>query len=714
MQTADSTSGFPQLAQPTVSPSKLAALVLVMAVMGLMLVLRFAKAEEQRDLIQWQNKLSLIADSRAADINGWLNRHFRELGNVAGNPSLQIYVTELESGNVNMGNAVPSIVSEEPAQTVFLRNLLLVTADRLGFLNKSPDALKAIHANVHQPTGSGLAIVDNSGKILVSTEDLPSLDAALAKKVAQAPKGQASFIDMFVSASGEVQMGFVLPIYPIQGDPTAAQEIGKLVGIKPVSDDLFKLLQQPGITEKTLEAQLVRKDGDNVTYLSPVKDSALLSAQFSLQTLDLDAAYALQSPGDFAIKRDRQAKTVLMTSRAITNAPWVLLLHIDRDQALAESDSWRDKMVFVMVFALIAFIATIIAAWWYGTSRRAMLLSIQTGRLAAHSVAQEKLLRLVTDNQPESIFIADNKNIVRFANEKAAKSFNIKASDVVGKELSALIGPIAAKDYTDTNVSVLSMQKPLMRTHRTGDEANVRVVRSEHIPLMHIPIDSLPNPTPGVLVVDQDVTEIVNERERRVRILHQLIQTLVRMVDARDPNAANHSASVALVAREVAIGLGTERLLVDTAETAGNLMNIGKIVVPSEILTKRAALAKDEIHAIRESLQTSVAMLQGIEFDGPVVETLRQAPEYYDGSGPLGLSGENILITARIIAVANSFIGMISPRSYRAAISIEQATTLMLQSIDKQFDRRVVVALINFVENKQGRQALAELMAKKS
>ena len=119
------------------------------------------------------------------------------------------------------------------------------------------------------------------------------------------------------------------------------------------------------------------------------------------------------------------------------------------------------------------------------------------------------------------------------------------------------------------------------------------------------------------------------------------------------------------------------------------------------------------MQAIRDSLQKSVSLLHDIEFDGPVVETLKQAGERFDGTGPLRLKGEEILITARIIAVANSFIGMISPRSWRAAIGIEQATTLMLQNIDTHFDRRVVVALINFIENKQGREMLSELAMKK-
>jgi HD-GYP domain-containing protein (c-di-GMP phosphodiesterase class II) len=134
--------------------------------------------------------------------------------------------------------------------------------------------------------------------------------------------------------------------------------------------------------------------------------------------------------------------------------------------------------------------------------------------------------------------------------------------------------------------------------------------------------------------------------------------------------------------------------------------------VPSAILTKKTALAEDEIQVVRESMQQSASLLGGIEFSGPVADTLTQAGERVDGGGPLGLKGDHILMTARIIAAANAFVGMISPRSYRPALKIEEATGLLLREIDTQLDRRVVVALINFVENQRGREALVALLKK--
>src|SRR3546814_6941600 len=84
--------------------------------------------------------------------------------------------------------------------------------------------------------------------------------------------------------------------------------------------------------------------------------------------------------------------------------------------------------------------------------------------------------------------------------------------------------------------------------------------------------------------------------------------------------------------------MGLDSSLVEAAEVAGSLMNLGKIKVPTEVLTKREKLTDEEMQMIRNSVFASADLIRNIEFDGPVEETLRQLQEQYDGSGgPKGL-----------------------------------------------------------------------------
>ncbi|MDD3370725.1 MAG: hypothetical protein PHE27_02745 [Alphaproteobacteria bacterium] len=694
---------MPKLKSPSINPKALIVLVLAIAIIGGTAVTRFVKAEKNRELLSWQNRLALIADSRQADVERWLDRYYKELSDVAGNPSLQLYLTELLS---DPGAAT----AEDPAQAVFLRNLLSMTADRLGFIAPPSKELTSINADVRPPSGVGIAILDKDGKSLVSTSAFMSSNPDLPAKIEALPKDKASLIDIFQTQDGKSRIGWVVPIYPIQTDPSSAQPIGRLVAVKNVDGDLFKLLHHPGATDKTLEALLLRREGDNAFYLSPQEDKGAAS-QLALNTPDLDAAFALQSPGAFAQKRDGRSRLSLMTSRPIVRTPWVLMLHVDRDQALRDSEVRLSQIQYSLFFALCAMIGGIVAVWYYGTSKRTMLLSQQTKRMAKQVAAQEKLLRVVADNQLEPIVIADKDGIVRFANAKAAKVFHVETLDVSGKTLEALMGAAYAKSYEEANKLALARNAPFVRTWAQENDAGVKVViRSEHIPLFHVPVDELEVPTAGVLMIDQDITEIVNEREHRERILRQMVDMLVTMVDRRDPYAASHSACVAFVAKAIASNMGLDRQRIEAAETAGNLMNIGKLLIPSEVLTKPTALTEDEMRRIHQSLQHSIKLLERVEFDGPVVDTLRQAQERFDGSGPMGLKGEGILITARIIAVANAFVGMISLRAYRDALSMDEALKTLLAGIDTQYDRRVVVALADYVENGPGRDVISKLL----
>lgn len=227
--------------------------------------------------------------------------------------------------------------------------------------------------------------------------------------------------------------------------------------------------------------------------------------------------------------------------------------------------------------------------------------------------------------------------------------------------------------------------------------------------MTQLPTGDAPVGARGVLVLEQDITALVVEREKRVRTLRGLIDTLVAMVDRRDPYAANHSQMVATIARKVAEQMDVEPLMVETAEIAGTLMNIGKMVVPAEWLTKSGALNDKERTAIRDSLLESATMLEGVEFDGPVAETLRQTLENWDGSGPQKLKGEQILVSARIVAASNAFVGMVSPRSYRKAMSIDKALDILMKEMDKAFDRKVIIALANYIDNRGGRAMIADL-----
>ncbi|MFO0390084.1 MAG: HD-GYP domain-containing protein [Alphaproteobacteria bacterium] len=687
----------------------IAAIVTLIVLTGFWLISRYAALDLERDLQTWREKLNLVAESRTEAINEWIGDQFRTLRTLADNPSLQLYMTELQS--------TPTVVGEGgqsgAAQKSYLRNLLLFTADRGGFAEAGNTDIRA---NVQQESKSGLAVLNAKNEIVASTSMDNATREMLLKEATAVKLGKEGFIDIRKNADGQTVLGFVVPVFSIQGERTPEAQIGKVAGISLIDDKWFAMLKHPGVVEKTLEVVLVRKAGAaKIEFISSLQDgSKPLAKQIDFDQRRYAEAGLMQTLGNFsALQKDYRDKPTLATSRKIESTPWILITKIDRPEALAASNQHRANMIttFFMLTAIIVLI--VVAVWWYAHSRRAIFMSRHFRRLAAQAIAQEELLRVVTDNQPEPIYIVDHRHIVQFANQQAADEAKTNITDLVGKTLADVKGAARAE------LIGAQCDKAIKQRQIIYDTANVRagkedkIIRSAYIPLEQIPIVTLPPDTKGAIVVEQDISDAMHERERRIEIQQQIVHTLVRLVDRRDPFAANHSTLVSMMAYEVASDMQLDEITIETTRLAGNLMNVGKIVIAPELLTKTDDLSDDEKKAIRHSMQSAVDLLKDIRFDGPVADTLRQWQEKWDGTGPLGRKGEEILISARIIAVSNAFIGMISPRSWRTAMPIEQANKYLLDNAGTHFDRKVVIALINHVENHRGRQWIKQAIEEK-
>ncbi|MES1152218.1 MAG: HD domain-containing phosphohydrolase, partial [Dongia sp.] len=524
---------------------------------------------------------------------------------------------------------------------------------------------------------------------------------------AQAP-GQKAVSDLFLNSAGVPSLIFMAPIVASQGDNAQTVEVGRIVGVKQVADELYPRLVQPGETTKSGHSVLVELKDNKITYLSPINDPQHpiqpVKTQIGLDVPDLDVAFAVRGSGsNFATdKKDYQGRPVLVTSRSLSAVPWVLVYTVSYDEALGEAEA-RFQTLTIVLWLVIVLLAVIIAAvWYYGSSRRASQAAYQFNQMATKYQEQSNLLQLVTDSQPTSIFILDKDDKYRFANRQAAKDAGIAAPEMIGKPIANVVGPAAAKRVIRLNHQAMEENRTVTEYGPVEIAGKTKVIQSEHIPLK-----GTAGGVSGVLAVEDDITDFVNERERRARNLNQLVKTLVNVVDQRDPFAAQHSARVAQVARAVAKEMNLSDVETETAEIAGNLLNLGKILIPESVLAKTEGLTDAERGMIRNSIMTSAELIKGIEFDGPVVETLQQAQANFDGSGNPPLKGDEIVVTARIIAVANAFIGMISDRAFRQALSIDQAIEALMKGIGKSFDRRVVAALINYLDNHGGRDDLA-------
>ncbi len=657
---------------------------------------KFVDDMRQREMRAWQIRLGIVADSRATAVNEWADRNFAALRELTENASLQLYMTEL-----TMGEGDKARVTDETAEAGYLRNLLTATANRAGFT--PPQAGWDVRANVERVGVAGIGLVDADGQTVVTTPGMPPLAGRIRDAIAKALGGEPALIDMYTGASNLPTMGFVLPVFAVQGETVGAKGIGVVVGIRAIGRDLFERLAQPGELAKTSETYLVRAAGAAVDYLSPLADGTPpLKRSLALDTADLAAAYGLEKPGGFAVKRDYAGDEVLVVSRSLASLPWVLVRKVSWAEALGETETRLRTMLGVFVLVIVAVTVTIIAVWRHGTVLREKESTERFRTTAEHLETLNTFLRVVTDSQPTVIAAVDGDARYTFANEPAATEAGIAVDDMLGKPLADVIGPVKAKAFTEINRRVFAAAERESHTQRFGIDDEERVIKSEHIPF-----PGTRDHPPGVLMVLDDVTELTHARQRSERRLRQLIGTLTSVVDRRDPFSAHHSARVAEVARRIADEMGVPDGEAQTAEISGTLMNIGKIFVPPELLTKTGELTAEERTLVANSYMVSVDLLDGVDFEGPVAETIRQMRETWDGTGPLGKKEEETLRTARILAVANAFVGMTSPRAYREALTFEDASTILLEQSGTTYDRKPVAALINYLENRGGSEKWA-------
>ena len=186
------------------------------------------------------------------------------------------------------------------------------------------------------------------------------------------------------------------------------------------------------------------------------------------------------------------------------------------------------------------------------------------------------------------------------------------------------------------------------------------------------------------------------------RVLAGTVYALAEMSQRRDPYTAGHQRRVAQLACAIARQMGLPENQIEGVRMAALLHDIGKMYVPSEILTKPGQISDLETGIIETHAHVGFEILKTIEFPWPVAKTVLQHQERLNGSGyPAGLSGEEILLEARILAVADVVEAMSSHRPYRATLGTKKALNEISQNRGILYDPHAVDAcLILFTDKK--------------
>jgi len=663
----------------------LIALVLLLFFVGgsIWLVFEYVSAEKQRDIDDWQARLGIMAESQQHVVEGWFDKQLDNLNTLASNPLVQLYVSQLDISNEEDNET-------SRGQLSHLKNLLNATADRANVFTP----VNKIKSNVENTVGDGVAIVNESGA-LMATRYFPIGHAAISQSYKRALEKNAVFISNIYD-SGEGKQGehqprliIVAPVISVQSLSSNDIRAAVVAVINPASN-LYKLLLKDWVTTYSEESLLVALDDNSVNYLSPLKNGFKIFHKQALVPNQMHnvnaAAQVSKNIGSFDSGLDYQRKNVLVTARSIRNTSMVLVQKIDVAEALSEATAYQRFILTILLLAVFIIAISFIAIWRHATS---LHLQKATRRLKARA----ELLNAIGDSVNDHTFLIDHKNKLVFINDALAKTFAINNVDIRGKALNHVFN----NDITNQLLAI----KP-------GD--NEENVRNREMRLefddkrhdYHVSVVGLSHPDykQSHLYVMHDITQLKDAQGKHNRLMDGIIATLAQVIDKHDPHCAHHSERTREVAVAIARAMGLPKERVETLAMAALLANIGKLYIPAEMLTNVEPLTVEEELMLRENTNFSVEILQGLEFDGPVIEYVQQKNECLDGSGyPNGVSGDDIYQESRILSVANAFVAMTSSRAYRPGKPIKEVLDVLITEADNRYDRHVIAALFHVAEN---------------
>jgi PAS domain S-box-containing protein len=373
---------------------------------------------------------------------------------------------------------------------------------------------------------------------------------------------------------------------------------------------------------------------------------------------------------------------------AVPGVPGTVLHEIEASAALAPLRQFATIALIVAGLAVLALALAFAAFWWRRSNAHERELALQYRDLAAGIYRQRRLLESITNAMREMLCLKTAEGRYAYVNPAFADALGKPVDDIVGCTDVELFGSDVAANEAVSDRRVLDGAPVAAETSQLELRG-----RTRHLSISKVRVCDETGRTTGLVAVTRDESELVEQRLRHERLIRATVDALIRAVELRDPYLVGHTRRVQRYAVLVGQRLGLNDSELTTLEIAASLSQVGKMFVPEDILTKAGRLDEEQIRDMRRHIDHALRVIDPIEFDLPIPETIAQMYERLDGSGyPKGLSGDQIQPLARILGVVDVFCALTEARAYRHEQSTGKAMIYLAQH-PQQYDVEVVAAL---------------------
>ena len=309
----------------------------------------------------------------------------------------------------------------------------------------------------------------------------------------------------------------------------------------------------------------------------------------------------------------------------------------------------------------------------------------------------EKKYRNLLDNANDAVVVFNDSGYINYVNPKFCEMSGYSVDEAKKLHFSQLVHPDDLDMVTEYFKKVVTGKHTSHNYELRGlTKSGKTIYLDNNISTLH------EDGITGLLTIARDITKrkhteakLKQSLEKLRKVMEGTIQAMALTAETRDPYTAGHQRRVAKLARAIAEEMQLPEDQIEAVYMAAIVHDIGKIYVPAEILSKPGRITEIEFSMIKTHSQVGYDILKNIEFPWPIAEIVLQHHEKLDGSGyPSGLSDENILLEAKIIAVADVIEAMASHRPYRPALGIDKALEEISQNRGTVYEASIVDACL--------------------
>lgn len=311
----------------------------------------------------------------------------------------------------------------------------------------------------------------------------------------------------------------------------------------------------------------------------------------------------------------------------------------------------------------------------------------------------EEMFRLFMEHNPIYVFFKDENIRSLRLSRNYEKMLSMPLDQILGKTMDEIFPSDLARSMIQDDLRVLREQKTVEVEETLGERhyttTKFPIIRSGKPPL-------LAGFTIDITKQKQNEKALKESVARLRRLMGHTIDVIARAVELKDPYTSGHQKRVSDLARAIATEMGLSSEEIDCIRLTGSIHDLGKIAIPSEILSMPRKLTRIERSLIRTHAEKGREILLGIEFPWPIADIVAQHHERLDGSGyPRHLKGNKILRESRIIAVADVVEAIASHRPYRPALGTDVAMAEIEKHRGVLYDPDAVDACLRLLREKR-------------